>query len=75
MDLLKWVRPEPDIDMITKIKHVVDPHMGQRQLDMIMKHVDQTKYRVGDTIESVAYRQGQLDLAEFIKKQIIGGRL
>lgn len=64
----KWLRPEP------KRIHIVDPHMGERQLEQIMKYVDQTKYRVGDPIESVAYRQGQADLAEFIRKKIIGGR-
>jgi len=73
MDILKWIRPAPRVE--TVVQHVVDPHMGQRQLVAIMKHVDQTKYQVGDSIESVAYRQGQIDLANFINKQIIGGKL
>ena len=71
MDLSKWLCPKPKI--VTEVQHIVDPHMGQRQIDDIMKKVDQTKYRVGDSIESVAYRQGQIDLAEFIRKHIIGG--
>lgn len=77
MDLLKWLRPEPVTvtELVPTIEYVVDPHMGQRQLDAIMKHVDKTRYKVGDPIESVAYRQGQLDLAEFINKQIIGGKI
>ncbi|MCP4342369.1 MAG: hypothetical protein GY799_26705 [Desulfobulbaceae bacterium] len=71
--MFKWLKP--DTIEIEKVVHVVDPHMGQRQLNAIMKYVDQTKYQVGDSIESVAYRQGQADLALFIRKQIIGGKL
>ena len=68
---LKWLRPKPEI----RVEYVVDPHIGKRQLEKIMNHVDRTKYKVGDTLESVAYRQGQMDLADYIAKQIIGGKL
>lgn len=68
--MFKWFKkPEPEI------RYVVDPHMGQRQMEKIMTHVDRTKYKVGDSLESVAYRQGQQDLADFINKQILGGKL
>lgn len=73
MKLFNWLRPEPVVT--TTVEHVVDPHMGNRQLTQIQKYVDQTKYKVGDSIESVAYRQGQADLCDFIHKRIIGGKL
>ena len=73
MNIMKWLRPKPEV--VTEVVHIVDPHMGKRQIEAIMKHVDQTKYKVGDSIESVAYRQGQIDLANYIARQIIGGKL
>lgn len=61
--------PEPEV------RYVVDPQMGRRQIEQIRKHIDMTKYRVGDSIESVAYRQGQIDLLDMIERQILGGKL
>lgn len=61
--------PEPEV------RYVVDPQMGRRQIEQIRKHVNMTKYRVGDPIESVAYRQGQIDLLDYIERQILGGAL
>lgn len=57
------------------VRYVVEPQMGRRQIEQIRKFVDLTKYKVGDSIESVAYRQGQVDLIDFIEKQILGGKL
>ena len=68
---LTWLRPAPVIE----VRYVVDPQMGKRQLEQIQKHVNRTKYRLGDTIETVAYRQGQADLAHFIESQLFGGKL
>lgn len=61
--------PQPEV------RYVVEPQMGRRQIEQIRKHVDMTKYRVGDSIESVAYRQGQIDLIDHIERQILGGKL
>lgn len=77
MKVFKWLQPKivTVVETKTEIKYVVDPHMGQRQLEAIRKLVDTKKYRHGDTIEEVAYKQGQIDLVELIHKQIIGGKL
>ena len=75
MKLFNWLRPEPPPAPEAEVRYVVDPHMGERQLQAIKKHVSTSRYQVGDSIESVAYRQGQLDLCDFIHKQILGGRL
>lgn len=77
MKVFKWLQPKvvTVVETQTKVEYIVDPHMGKRQLDAIRKNVSETKYQVGDTIESVAYRQGQVDLMEFIEKRIIGGKL
>ena len=71
MDLMNWLRPKPKVEIVYK----VDPQMGKRQLELIQKHVNRTKYKVGDKIETVAYRQGQADLFNFIETQLFGGKL
>ena len=77
MKAFKWLRPEPEVvtRVETEVQYVVDPHMGKRQLEKIRRSIDKSKYKVGDTLESVAYRQGQQDVLDFIEKQIIGGKL
>ena len=75
MKLFNWLRPEPPPAPEAEVRYVVDPHMGQRQLEKIRRSIDKSKYKVGDTLESVAYRQGQQDVLDFIEKQIIGGKL
>ena len=74
MKLLNWLIqlwrnafPEPQI--------LVDPHFGKRQIALIDKHINQKKYQVGDSLESVAYRQGQVDLLKFIDTKLIGGKI
>lgn len=73
MDLLKWLRPEPV--KVTEVEYVVEPHMGRRSIEKIRQLTDQTKYKVGDSLELVAYKQGQQDLLDLIEKQIIGGKI
>lgn len=76
--LMKWLRREPvtitKIEYQDRVEYIVDPHMGKRQLDTIWSRINRKPYNVGDSIESVAYRQGQIDLFEFISKQILGGK-
>lgn len=73
MKLFNWLRPDPVIH--TEIKYVVDPQIGRRQVKQIREKIDTTKYRIGDSLESVAYRQGQMDLIDFIERSILGGKL
>lgn len=77
MKIFKWLRPQTIIKTETVIEkvHVVDPQMGKRQLDIIRTHVNQKKYQLGDSIESVAYRQGQIDLFNFIETKLFGGKM
>lgn len=59
-------KPEP-IVIVKK-----DPSgLMMHDLKVLRKYCGTGKYKVGDTIESVAYRQAQLDLVNFIETRLI----
>ena len=81
--MFEFLRPAPLVmtkyiavpTHVPYVKTTVDPRMGKKQLDQIKKAIDMKKYKIGDTLESVAYRQGKQDLFEYIEKNIMGGKL
>lgn len=74
MKLLNWLM-QLWRDAFPKIQILVDPQFGKRQLALIDRHINRKKYQVGDSIESVAYRQGQIDLRNFIEIKLVGGKI
>lgn len=49
-----------------------DPNgLLRRDMTLIKKYCGTGKYTVGDSIESVAYRQAQLDLINFIENRLL----
>lgn len=68
MRLFKKNPPE----VVVKTKVLLDPNgLSKPQMAQIRKYAATGKYKVGDPLESVAYRQGQLDLIEMIENRII----
>lgn len=62
--------PAPQV--ITKERIVKDPHgLIKRDIEVLRKYAGRGKYSVGDSLESVAYRQGQLDLIEMIEAKMV----
>lgn len=58
-----------------EIVYVVDHKIGVRQIAIARKSINESKYKVGDTIESVAYRQGQIDMLDFFETQLSKGKI
>jgi len=68
--LINLFRPTPHT--VREPEVLLDPHgIAGRQMVQIKKYCGTGKYKVGDTIESVAYRQAQLDLIDFIETKLI----
>lgn len=70
--LIIWIQRRP----ITIEKPVpvvrLDPNgLSRSQMALIKKYAATGQYQIGDSIESVAYRQGQLDLIKMIERRII----
>lgn len=63
------------INKFTKVVHkevIIKCNHGliQTDLERIKKVIDMSDYRVGDSLESVAYKQGQKDLIRFIETHL-----
>ncbi|GAF79039.1 unnamed protein product [marine sediment metagenome] len=59
------------------VEEVRDPSgLVRNDLDLIKKHIVKEVYwRQGDTLEAVAYRQGQMDTLRVIEDKVVGRRV
>ena len=70
MNIFKKSEPKQETEKYVPNK---DPHgLIQRDIQFIEENVPSSGYRKGDTLADVAYRQGQADLLNFIKKHFKG---
>lgn len=63
---------KPNVE--TKVITIKDPNgLMKRDIALLEKYAGTGKYKVGDSLESVAWREGQLATINFIKTKLIHG--
>ena len=63
------------IHKVKVLETKLDPHgLAKNDIATIEKGAVQMHWKKGDTIEDIAYRQGQQDLVKFIKIKLLGRR-
>ncbi len=79
-NIINAVKRKPYVEVVTKteykwkdnVVYLKDPHgLIKRDLATIERFIKSKPYKVGDTLESVAYRQGQLDLYNLIRTKMV----
>ena len=49
--------------------------LNERHLHLIKQHANMKPYKVGDSIETVAWREGQQVLIDFIEHKLLTGKI
>ena len=67
----------PRVVKVHTVEEVRDPTgLVRNDIDFIKKHIVKEVYwRQGDTLEAVAYRQGQMDTLRIIEDKVVGRRV
>lgn len=74
--LVYLVLPTQRVVVRREVEVQLDPRGSTRtDLEYIRKHTRPVHWTEGDTLETVAYRQGQADLIKFIETKVLGRRL
>jgi hypothetical protein len=76
--LIYWLLPQPQVRV--EVKTITEVQLNPRGLirtdiDFIKKQLPTVHWKPGDSLQDVAYRQGQADLLHFIENTVIGRRI
>ena len=74
--LVYLVLPTQRVKVVKETEVQLDPRGAiHTDLQFIKSHTRPVHWADGDTLETVAYRQGQADLIKFIETKVLGRRL
>lgn len=66
----------PDIKLIEKEIIRLDARgLVKNDIEFIRKHIAPVEWKAGNSLEEMAYKQGQHDLLLFIETKVVGRRL